>query len=96
MTVNVTGLLVPPGSVTVIFRAPSALLPGALASVNVAVAVVVLVTTILLTAIPLGALIVIGALKFVPVSVTESAFPGLPEDGLMLLRVVIASTVKVI
>src|SRR4051812_32015786 len=49
LTVNVTALLVPPASVTVMFRVPRALLFGALARVNVAVAVVEFVTTTLLT-----------------------------------------------
>jgi hypothetical protein len=79
VTVNVTGLVIPPGVETLTLRAPVA---ARLAIVKVVVTVVSLITTRLLTVTPVPVMVTAKApVRFVPVSVTGTAVPLSPVLG---------------
>ena len=94
VTVNATALLVPLGAVTVTFRAPVAAFA---AIVNVAVSDVgfVTFTALTVTPAPLTCTVVWPAAKSVPVIVTFTALPTLPEFGWTCPIVGAAVTVNV-
>jgi len=84
-TVNVCGPLVPFALVTVTFWAPTAAFP---AMVNVAVIDVLLATVALLRVMPVPLRPIVDAdPKFVPVSVTGTACPCVPELALIEVSV---------
>ena len=92
VTVNVTGLEVPPGVETLTFLAVTA---AVLVMVKVAVTVVSLTTTRLLTATPVpDTLIRKAPVRLVPVSVTGTAVPRRPVLGTMEVRVGAAAVLK--
>ena len=79
MIVNVAAPVTPPDVVTVTPPDPG----GALAAiVNVAVICVPLATTTLLTVTPAGAFTAAPATKLLPFSVTATAVPATPDEGL--------------
>lgn len=86
LIVNTAAGLVPAGVLTVTFTGPGA--AAGLMS-NVALICVLLSTTRFETVIEEPALMVAGALKFVPVRVTLTTAPAMPLAGAIALRVVV-------
>jgi hypothetical protein len=85
VTVNVTGLVIPPGVDTRTFLAVVA---AVLLIVNVAVTAVALTTTRLLTVTPAPEMVTMKApVRFVPVRVTGTAVPRIPVLGAMEVSV---------
>src|SRR5690242_1917270 len=86
-TTKLAGLLAPFSVVTVTLRAPAAAVE---AIANVAVIDVPLTTFTPDTVTSAPAEMVAPAAKFAPISVTGTELPGLPEFGLMLVRMGVA------
>jgi hypothetical protein len=82
--VKVVGVVVPPSVVTVTFWCPGA---AVAAMLNVAVTCVALTTTTLLTVMFGCPLITTSLSRFVPTSVTGTAFPGIPVFGVIEVTV---------
>ena len=92
VTVNATGLVIPPGVDTVTFRTVVA---AVTLTVKFAVTVVSLTTTMLLTVTPVPEMLTAKApVRFVPVRVTGTTVPLSPVLGVMDVRVGAATVLR--